>query len=202
MQLSYLTWKGPLIDDPDILSELPPALAGLLLQVNGFVLHYGGLHVRGANIKPEWHSLRTAMRGSLAFSEQYPSVATSDVPFAENALGDQFLLRENQVIFLDGETGDVSAVSDNLAAFFRLVESDPLNTLRLQPLLDFIERSGCIQEGELLAVFPPLCSVQAQQGIAAYQAVPTLEHRKYLSELAAKIRLLSPGDTFDFVVQE
>src|SRR3954453_4788104 len=107
MRLEDVTFVGPPIDDPEVLGLLPPELAGLLAGQNGFVQFRGGLHVRGACRGPAWHSLREAWLGEGSFHRHYPEVRPGDVPFAEDCLGDQFLLREGRVWRLAGETGEV-----------------------------------------------------------------------------------------------
>src|SRR5687768_13893517 len=87
-QTMYL---GPPIDDEEMLARLPAEYRRLLGEVNGYVAYHGGLHVRGACSTPEWHSLRAAWFGEEAIHRQFPAVSAEDVPFAEDALGDQFV---------------------------------------------------------------------------------------------------------------
>src|SRR5436190_13801882 len=94
MKRDHVTFVGPDLDDFKLLEKLPPELAGLLVQINGFILFHGGLHVRGACKYPEWHSLRAAWRGEKAFHRLCPDMTHKDVPFAEDFLVDQFVLRE------------------------------------------------------------------------------------------------------------
>src|SRR4051812_2832298 len=97
MRLDHTTYVGPPIDDGEVLNRLPADLARLLHEVNGFIAFEGGLHVRGACHRPAWHSLRNAWVGEDAFHRLYDGVQTEDVPFAEDCMGDQFLLREGRV---------------------------------------------------------------------------------------------------------
>jgi len=106
MKFEGVTFTGPPVDDPEILKAVPADLRRFLEQVNGLIAYEGGLHVRGACRRPEWHSLRHAWRGPNAFHEQYPGVEREDVPFAEDAVGDQWLLRGELVWRLAAETGD------------------------------------------------------------------------------------------------
>jgi hypothetical protein len=46
MELDYVTFVGPPLDDGEILAKIPANLAGLLQPVNGFIQFHGGLHVR------------------------------------------------------------------------------------------------------------------------------------------------------------
>ena len=50
MNVPSITWQGESIDDVEILRELPVSLVNLLREINGFILHQGALHVRGASL--------------------------------------------------------------------------------------------------------------------------------------------------------
>src|SRR5262249_38743554 len=106
MRLEHITYSGPPPDDGDLLTRLPAELSSLLRQPNGYIQFYGGLHVRGLCREPAWHSLRDAWDGEHAFHRLYPEVQPEDIPFAEDCLGDQFLLRDGLVWRLMAETGD------------------------------------------------------------------------------------------------
>ena len=82
MDIPGITWKGESIEDVEILRELPADLVRVLSETNGFILHEGALHVRGACLTPDWHSLRAAWRGAKAFHILYEDVRPSDIPFA------------------------------------------------------------------------------------------------------------------------
>jgi hypothetical protein len=87
------TYVGPPIDEPTLLARLPKALAMFLEETNGFVAFDGGLHVRGICAAPAWHSLVRFWSGDDALLRIYTSIHPDDVPFGEDALGDQFFLR-------------------------------------------------------------------------------------------------------------
>ena len=141
MELDHVTFVGPPIDDGEILAKIPANLAGLLQQLNGFIQFHGGLHVRGACRQPSWHSLRDAWVGVHAFHSLYPAVHLEDIPFAEDCLGDQFILRDGRVLRLSAETGELQALNLDLAGFFHAVQADPIEFLSLEPLLQF-QRDG------------------------------------------------------------
>lgn len=65
------------------------------------------INIRGASANPDWHSLRRVWIGEDCLSQLYPDVNDDDVPFAQDCLGDQFLLRSESVLRLHGETGEV-----------------------------------------------------------------------------------------------
>src|SRR5436190_11238258 len=126
MRLRHVTWTGPPADDKELLDQLPPDLAGLLKQLDGFVQFSGGLHVRGACRTPAWHSLRDAWRGEHAYHRLYPDVRPDDVPFAQDCLGDQFLLRDGRVWRLAAETGGTRSLGISLAGFLEAAQADPV----------------------------------------------------------------------------
>jgi hypothetical protein len=201
MALSHVTWKGPEIDDAELLEKLPPELSGLLSQLNGFIQFHGGLHVRGVSSKPKWHSLREAWEGDKAFHRLYPKVKPTDIPFAEDYLGNQFFLRNRKVVFLDGETGDTDPLRMGLREFFEAVEKDPVEFLQLEILLEFQQDGGALKPGELLAVMPPLCSEQASEGIST-SPVSAAERHTFLAKLAAFLKDLPKDGKFEFQVGE
>src|SRR4051812_37693754 len=148
-------YHGPPIDDEAILERLPAPYVALLRSVNGYVAYHGGLHVRGACREPTWHSLRHNWLGDGALHKLYPSLTPDDIPFAEDALGDQFIVRGGTVHRLAGETGDLSPLGVDLPDFDARTRADPLEYLSLQPLWQFRADGGELQPGQLLSVMPP-----------------------------------------------
>lgn len=179
------------MDDAEILDAVPADLQLLLEQVNGLVAYEGGLHVRGACRQPEWHSLRHAWHGPQAFHELYAAVEREDVPFAEDAVGDQWLLRGESVWRLAAETGDVDSLDQTLRAFLAAVQRDPVERLGLQPLMKFRSEGGALAPGQLLNVYPPFCTVEAARGVHL-SAVPTGERLCFLAELARQLPAEGP----------
>src|ERR1022692_4903684 len=155
MKSDHVTYTGPAIDDPEVLEQLPKALADLLQQTNGYIHYHGGLHVRGACKAPAWHSLREAWNGPNAYHRLYPDVKPEDIPFAEDCLGDQFLLRGREVWQLFAETGEVESLEASFKEFMANVVDDPGEHLGLHPLLQFQREGGHLQPGQLLAAYPP-----------------------------------------------
>src|ERR1051326_1193548 len=124
MELGQVAYAGPAIDDPAILDRLPAGLVGLLHRVNGFAAFEGGLHLRGACLGPDWHSLRNAWVGERAFHRLYAEVRAEDVPFAEDCMGDQFLLREGTMLRLAAESGAIEPLHLSLSEFLARAEAD------------------------------------------------------------------------------
>ncbi len=201
MELKDITYEGPPIDDRETLARLPADLRNLLEQINGFVQFGGGLHVRGACVEPAWHSIGEAMAGELALHEHYPAVLATDVPFAQDAVGDQYLLRDGTVHWLYAETGDMESLRTGLIEFLEAAQANPDGYLGLQLLRQFLAGGGTLQPGELLHVYPPLCTVEAKSGVSV-TAVPAAERLKFLGQFAAQVRGVSEDGKIEMKVQE
>ena len=183
--IGHVTATGAPIDDTDILSAIPEQLSSLLQVANGFVLHHGGLHVRGAVISPEWHSLRHAIQGPEAFHRIYDVVLPADIPFAQDCFGDQFLLRDGKVLRLYAETGEIEETSANLESFFASVSADAFEFLGFDPDLR-------LEPGQLMHAYPPFC-VERPDGGYVLKAVPASELIRFHADLAAQISHVPEG---------
>lgn len=186
MNLEHVSYTGPAIDDPEMLARLPKELATLLQKMNGFIQFHGGLHVRGACLTPEWHSLRSAWVGEDSFHKLYSEVMADDVPFGEDCMGDQFLLRGGDVLQLFCETGEVEPLEMTFKEFMDAAQDDPGENLGLHPLLQFQREGGKLQPGQLLDAHPPFCMEESADGVSL-KAVPTLERRRFLADLAGNM---------------
>ena len=198
MDLPGVTFLGPPVDDLEVLAALPDYLRRFLSEVDGLVAFDGGLHMRGACHEPVWHSLRHVWKGDRAFYKRYPAIREDDIPFAEDAVGDQWLLREGRVIRLLAETGDVEEGGQTFEEFLASVEQAPLDTLGLHPLLQFKTEGGALLPGQLLNVYPPFCTKEAAQGVSL-GAVPTTERLDFLADLSHQ---LPPDGPFRVVVTD
>ena len=175
-----------------MLDELPPDLRGLLEHTNGFVAFQGGLHVRGVGVEPAWHSLDLARNGSESIHALFASVLPDDIPFAQDCLGDQFLLRNNVVHRLRAETAEVQNLCLALDAFFSKLASDPGEILELEPLLKFRDDGGTLAPGQLLNVYPPFVFEESATGVSL-KAVPAREQLEFLSSLSKQLASLAEG---------
>jgi hypothetical protein len=199
MQLK-VTWQGPEIDDAEILSQLPTDLAMLLKSINGFQQFGGGFHLRGACLKPAWHSLRHAWESEDAFHRHYRSMEKTDIPFAQDALGDQYFLRSGIVYRLSAECDEADSLDVDLHEFLEQVQKDPVDTLNLIPLQNFWESEGKLQPGQLLSVMPPFVVAQDDTEYS-YRAIDALDRLGFLADLARQIRDLPDGASITFDIQ-
>jgi len=194
MMFENVTFVGPPVDDPALLDDLPTELGDILRQVNGAVAFRGGFHLRGACTAPAWHSLRAAWRGPESVAARYPAaVRAADVPFAQDALGDQFLLRDGTVHRLAAETGDLEALGVSLGAFLERVGANAVEYLALAPLLAFErDTGGRLEPGQLLSAYPPFCTKEAAAGVSL-RAVPAGERLAFLADFARQVAGLADG---------
>ncbi len=193
MRLEGITYQGPALDDEAVLTLLPPELQTLLRQVNGFVLYGGALHVRGACEEPLWHSLAEAWVGENAFHLLYREVAEGEIPFAQNAIGDQYLLRDGEVFQLAAETGKVLPVAPSLTGFFDAVGRAPFELLFMEPLRRMLESGGRLEPGQLIHVHPPFCTREVEAGVSL-RPVDAETVIAYHADFAKKIAGLAEGE--------
>jgi hypothetical protein len=198
MELYEVTYQGPEISDPALFESLPEDLREMLSQVNGFIQFGGGFHLRGVCQEPEWHSLQEAWTGSLALSKLFPEVRESDIPFAQDALGDQYLLRDEQVIHLSAETGEVDELEVDFLTFLAAIQEDPMEALQLMPLEDFWEEGGELEPGQLLSAYPPFCTVEAESGVD-YKPIPMRDRLVFRAHLAAQLKDVPDGAEIELV---
>jgi hypothetical protein len=201
MWLQQLTFVGPPVDEPSMLDVLPEDLRKLLAQVNGFIQFNGGLHVRGVCQTPAWHSLFEAWMGAEAFHSRYAAVSRQDIPFAQDSVGDQFLLRNGSVIKLFAETGEIEEQKLPLMAFLALVQSKPVETLSLEPLIQFRTEGNMLQPGELLNVYPPFCAVESESGVSL-AAVPAFQRQRFLADLSAQLTHVPNGEAIQIEIAD
>jgi hypothetical protein len=200
MDLDHVTFAGPDFDERSpILDMLPDNLAGLLRQINGFIMYEGGLHVRGVCLEPSWHSLENTLIGPSALHKLYPAVEVADVPFAQDCLADQYLLRARSVCRLEAETGVVTPLNLSLPEFFRSIQEDPVEFLGMHPLLRHQREIGSLQPGQVLHAYPPFCTKQAADGVSL-RAVPAGEAILFLADFARQISGLGEGENFQVTV--
>lgn len=185
-------YSGPPIDDGATLARVPRDLRALLEERNGFIAFGGGLHVRGACGEPRWHSLGYWWTSDDALHRQFAAVRSDDVPFAEDALGDQFLLRDGEAHRLVAESGEIEAMAMGLGGFLRACEADAEGFLQLAPLAAFRGQGGKLAPGQLLSVYPPFVAVESQNGVSM-KPVPVEERIAFLAKLARTVAALPDG---------
>ncbi|HEY8599730.1 MAG TPA: hypothetical protein VIL85_14930 [Thermomicrobiales bacterium] len=201
MEFDEITYQGPPIDDTVVLAQLPAVLRQVLAQVNGFIAYGGGLHIRGTCNTPAWHALDRVWHGERALHRAYGALLPTDIPFGQDAVGDQFILRDEAVYRLDGETGALTNLDRGLLDFFADVAADPIEVLGLRPLHQFRLEGGMLLPGQLLSVYPPFCTVEAAAGVTL-RAVDADERLTFLAHFSAQIATANDGDRVRIVITD
>lgn len=153
--------------------------------------------MRGACAEPVWHSIGAVLDGEYALSRLYRNVKPGDLPFAQDCLGDQFLLRDRIVHRLLAETGDVESLEVNFEQFCAKANEAPVGFLGLQPLLLFQQRGGRLGAGQSLMVYPPFCFEESAEGVWT-GAIDTLQLLMAHARLAQALADRHPGDKINF----
>ena len=187
-------YKGPPINNSDLLSSLPPEYCRVLEDKNGYICYAGVLHIRGICSKPEWHSLENYWTGKMSLYKLFPALNPTDIPFGENALGDQLILREGKVFYMDGELGELTPMLMDLETFLQKVAENPLEVLKCWPLQAFLNTGKILEPGQLLHAYPLFCTREAANGVTL-SAVPSDQQVLALSNRAAFMEKLSKSDS-------
>ncbi|NND33315.1 MAG: hypothetical protein HKN76_12055 [Saprospiraceae bacterium] len=148
-------YAGEKIRDHDTYSLLPADLQSLMQDLNGIIAYQGGLHIRGCVNDPDWHSIHYVWKGEFALHKIFSNLRPSDVPFAQDCLGDQYILRVGTVWHLMAETGELEDLELELFDFLEEVITDPVDFLSLEPLLVYLEEGNTLEPGFLLRPNPP-----------------------------------------------
>ena len=192
MDIKNITFKGPPVDDWETYRRLPTNYRNLLKGINGFIQFNGGFHLRGACIAPNWHALATVWTGELSLSKLFSEIEPSDIPFGQDCFGDQYFLRKKIVHRLHGEDGTIETVKCGLFEFLENIQNNPIQYLRLQPLLMFARNGEKLEPGQLLNAYPPFCTKESGSGVSL-KAVPYDEQIRYLAQLSTFLGNIPDG---------
>jgi hypothetical protein len=187
-----IIYIGEPVSDSATFKLLPFDMQAFMLQNNGLIAFGGGLHIRGCCKEPSWHSLKEAWQGPNAFWRTYRGVKQSDMPFAQDGVGNQYLLRRGEVWFLDTETGEMQSLNVNFQRFIEGVTRWPEQALDLSAVIQFMQFGARLAPGELLAVYPPVCIKTAEDQYNLTR-MPTEVRLQSLANLYQQISRLKPG---------
>lgn len=180
MHLPGLTYRGAPLDDLELLERLPAELQQLLALRNGFVAYRGAIHLRGASRTPAWHALRTVCEGPAALHQSLALLDPGDVPFGQDALGRQFVLRKGKTFRLDPLALTLDALGLDLTAFLQELYEQPQRLLPLEVLLQFETAGATLRPGQIL-----LASSHSPHHPPQYRAVPAEDFLASLGSVSA-----------------
>lgn len=166
--------------DREVFDELPPEMKSFYKEVNGVVAYNGGIQFRGCGTGPSWNSLDDAWKGPDAFHKTYDRLNESDIPFAQDCLGDQFIYRAGSIWHLLTETGELDDLELDFDEFVDEIIEDPIEFLALFPLLGFMDEGNELKVGNLLEPSIPF-SIETEKDIKI-KAVPVMERLSNLKK--------------------
>jgi len=142
------------------------------------ILYSGGLQLRSHDAQEPLLNTNTFLNGELALYKLYSSINNEDYPIAQDCFGDQFLIRDNLVIKLMAETGDIEEYNCTWESFLSWVDEDPIERLDLPDNLK-------LETGKLLFAYPPFCTVEGSN--ASIKAIDGMELISFHAEFAKQI---------------
>jgi hypothetical protein len=142
--------------DETLMERLPEDLQDFYRVCNGLIAFNGGLHIRSCVQGDTWISLGRYWTGEKALHKVYPNLLTSDIPFAQDCVGDQFFMRDDTVWLLSTETGEVMDMEVELDEFLEISIEDPVEYLAMEPLVHHLDSEGALELGHLVHVVPGL----------------------------------------------
>jgi hypothetical protein len=134
------------------------------------------------------------LRGPSAFHTLYESVRATDIPFAQDQVGDQFLLRDGGVLRLVAETGEIEALTNSLEDFFNRVSDD------IERFLS-VGLGHVMQPGHLLLAYPPFVFRESGAG-ASLKPVRAGDAILFHADLARQIRDVPDGGQVQFRITD
>jgi hypothetical protein len=129
----------------------------------------------------------------MALHKLFQQIADTDFPFAQDYLGNQFLLRRGQVWKLRADTGEATDLALDLAAFFGAVREDAIAFLELQLLAEFHQLHGPLEPGSLVHTMPPLC-VKREDNKIAMKPVPIDNALSFLANFSKQVAAAPDGE--------
>ncbi|UTW67397.1 hypothetical protein KFE94_04580 [bacterium SCSIO 12643] len=162
LEFKGVTYINHELHDTELFDLLPSDLKSFYKEINGLVAYNGGFQIRGCGTGPSWNSLEDVWKGKDALHHTYKNLQPTDIPFAQDCLGDQYIYRSGSIWQLLTETGDLDDLELDFDEFIDEVIEDPVEFLALYPLIEFIESGNELQPGELLVPNIPF-SVETEE---------------------------------------
>lgn len=199
MELPNTTYRNEIIEDRSTFDLLPNELKEFFLKCNGLVALNGGIQFKGCVNKPEWISLHETWKGKLKLLDVYESIAPNDIPFAQDAFGDQYIYRSGEIFQLNCESGELENLNCTLDQFVNNIKTDALDYLSLQQIYELKEMGIELKNGEMMNVYPPFMFNSESE--RSYKPVPSIEQISFLQNLYIQTRDLKDGESIEIVIK-
>ena len=73
-------------------------------------LYNGGLQIRSHEAEDNFYNIDTFVNGEFSLHKLYPDIKVTDIPIAQDCFGDQLLIRDEKVIKLYAESGEIEDI--------------------------------------------------------------------------------------------
>lgn len=181
MEFKGVIYRGEAPVDEELAARIPGDLREFFQDSNGIIAYNGGLQIRACTQDTHWDSLGLYWTGERALSRVYSNLLSSDIPFGQDCVGDQFILREDNVWLLSTETGDMIDMEASLYEFFENCIEDPVEYLAMEPLVHHLDIEGELKPGMLVHVVPALSLDLPEDTPYHIDSLPIKERLEWLS---------------------
>lgn len=186
MDLKGVIYRGEAPVDQELAARLPDELRQFYEEANGLLAYNGGLQIRSCTQDAHWNSLGHYWTGETALHHTYPNLTSSDIPFGQDCVGDQFFLRDDSVWLLSAETGEVVDMEASFDEFLENCIEDPVEYLAMEPLVHHLDMEGPLAPGHLVHVVPALSLELPEDTPYHIDSLPVSERLAWLKELFHK----------------
>ena len=171
---------------------LPPTLRQLLARRNGGYFYGGALHLFGACLEPEFHSL-PSWNDPHGWRVPYGTAVEGLTFFAEDAFGDEFGLDPSGKVFtLHAESGRVEELADDFEQWLLMAVEAPDELLSRGTFNRWVQAHGHLPHGSQLQAYPPFLFAEEPEDVQL-EAVDALDNMAFHAALAETIATLPEG---------
>jgi hypothetical protein len=200
MEFTGIIYRNDKITDLETFEKLPNELKAFLEQSNGLIAFNGGLQIRGCVSGPNWISLKEIWTGESNLFRTYTCLTETDIPFAQDPFGDQFILRDGFVYRLNSECGELQNLELGFNDFLKTIIKNPIEFLMLESFNELLEMNIRLECGQLMNVYPPFMFNSDDQ--RSFKPVPTNEQISFLKSIYLQTKDLPEGQQIKIKIEE
>lgn len=185
----------------DALGLLGRQIKSLLRTRNGFYAFESALHVFPAGPASGRELTLRQWNAPDLWRFEYEELTQGAFFFAEDAFGNQFCAREGRVYSFDAETGELSAIADDLEGWARRLLEDYLELTGYPLLHQWQEKNGSLPVGTRLVPKRPFV-LGGEYSLANLCSMGAVSAMKSRGNLARQIKDLPDGAGVEFRIIE